>query len=458
LGGGTTAANLNIAGSVAATTIKSGDLHRRIVGENTTLNSLNGGEGVPTGIFKITDKAGVSATLNVSGLTFKNLGDVLEAINASAVAVTAEINSTGDGILLTDTSGGAGTLSVEEQGGGKTAAALGIKGSGTSTIDGVMSTKITLDADDTLTDLVVKFATASSAGVTASIFNTGGPQGFRVMLSAKRSGDTGRVLIDSGTTNLDLTQSQAAQDAVLQLNGSGAAPVMFSSFNNSFINIVTGLSINVTATSTSPVTVSVADNGDSLMTAIDSFVAGYNSLSTTLGKQTAFDSTTTAKGTLQGDRVAGQLQEALGGMVGRVYGPSDNAVRNFAQLGVTIKGGQLSFDESVFQKALSENADAVRKFFNDTTNGAASFLRKSVDAFTASGTGTLMRRIDSLDTQSEDIQKRIDTLNASVEAKRQRILNQFLTLEKTLTLLKNQQNSLASLTSALENARAYNNA
>jgi flagellar hook-associated protein 2 len=450
LGGGSTAADLNIDGSVAAMTIKSGDLHRRFISENTLLTSLNGGDGLPGGLVKITDHLGGSTTLNING-TYKTLGDVIDAINASAVTVKAEINSTGDGLLLTNVLGG--TFTVEDLNGGKTAATLKIKGNGSPTIDGALKTTITLDADDTLTDAVVKISSAD-APVSASIFNTGGPAGFRIMLGAKKSGQAGSLVIDGGTTGLGFTQSQKAQDAVLQLNGSGSQPVLFASANNSFLNVVGGLSIDIAGTSSVPVTVSVSENADALVDAVQAFVDGYNSLSASLKKQTAFDTTTATKSTLQGDRTASQLQEVLGQMVGKLYGPADNSVRNFAELGISVKGGQLSFDESKLRTAVSADPEAVKKFFNDTTNGAATVLKKNVDAFTATGTGILTRRIDALDTQTEDIQARIDALNASVEAKRIRILNQFLTLEKTLTLLKSQQNTLASLTSALENARA----
>jgi flagellar hook-associated protein 2 len=452
VGGGTTAADLSIAGSVASTTIKSGDLHRRFISENTQLSSLNGGEGLPSGLVKITDHMGASATLNING-TFKTFGDLIASINASAVVVKAEINDTGDGLKLTNVLGG--SFTVEDLNGGKTAATLNIKGTGAPTINGALKTTVTLDADDTLTDAVVKLSSAG-APITASIFNTGGPSGFRILLGAKKSGQAGSLVIDSGTTGLNFSQSQKAQDAVLQLNGSGSAPVLFASANNTFLNVVGGLSIDIAGTSTTPVTVSVAENADSLVNAVSAFVEGYNSLSAAVQKQTAFDMTTATKSTLQGDRVASQLQQALGEMVGRLYGPSDNSIRNFAQLGITVKGGQLTFDESKLRTQISADPESVKKFFNDTTNGAATVLKKNVDTFTASGTGVLTRRIDSLDTQQEDIQARIDALNASVEVKRQRILNQFLTLEKTLTLLKSQQNTLGSLVTALDNAKAAN--
>jgi len=69
------------------------------------LESLNGGRGIgPLGTIQITDRSGSSATVDLSQA--QTLEDVLQKINAtSAVSVSAEINETGNGIELQDTSG-----------------------------------------------------------------------------------------------------------------------------------------------------------------------------------------------------------------------------------------------------------------------------------------------------------------------------------------------------------------
>ena len=59
----------------------------------------------------------------------QTIGDVIDAINRSTSGVHAAINSTGDGIVLTDTANGSGTLSVTE-GNSTTAHDLGLPGHG----------------------------------------------------------------------------------------------------------------------------------------------------------------------------------------------------------------------------------------------------------------------------------------------------------------------------------------
>ncbi len=94
---------------------------------NDTLASLNGGAGVPAGSFTITDREGVAAVIVVAlGDTVNN---VLTAINGAGISVTASLNSTQDGLLLTDTSTVISQpLTVTELAGGTTAQSLGILG------------------------------------------------------------------------------------------------------------------------------------------------------------------------------------------------------------------------------------------------------------------------------------------------------------------------------------------
>ncbi len=110
---GTTARDLGLLGTSTGT--HSGSA--LVSGMNTTLiGSLNGGSGLSGGSsISITDRSGSSfAGLDVSG--YISVQELVDGINsqaqASGVSVTASLNSSGNGILLTDTSGGGGNLQV----------------------------------------------------------------------------------------------------------------------------------------------------------------------------------------------------------------------------------------------------------------------------------------------------------------------------------------------------------
>lgn len=89
------------------------------------LSVLNAGAGVDTGKINITDRSGAAAEIDLSSIT--TVQGIINTINStSGISVTASANSTGDGILLTDTSGGTGAFTVEDLDGGTMAADLGL--------------------------------------------------------------------------------------------------------------------------------------------------------------------------------------------------------------------------------------------------------------------------------------------------------------------------------------------
>ncbi len=96
------------------------------VERTTSLEVLNGGEGIDRGSIRITDRSGSSAEIDLS--TVQTIDDVLDAINGSTqINVSAEVH--GDGIRLVDRTGlEYSNLKVQEVGNGTTAESLGLAG------------------------------------------------------------------------------------------------------------------------------------------------------------------------------------------------------------------------------------------------------------------------------------------------------------------------------------------
>ncbi len=111
------------------------------VDDRTDLDDLNGGLGISRGQFRVTDRSGNNATIDISAAV--TLEDVVREINEnSGIQVTARIATTGDtfagqGLVLEDTSGGSGNLTVEDLTDSNVAQELGILGSqAASTLEG----------------------------------------------------------------------------------------------------------------------------------------------------------------------------------------------------------------------------------------------------------------------------------------------------------------------------------
>ncbi|TWT42697.1 flagellar filament capping protein FliD [Botrimarina hoheduenensis] len=178
-GATTTATDLGIAVDAAVASVNSGTLSRQTVGRSTRLDSLRGGAGIDVGDFRITNSAGISGAvdLNKIGDEAETVGDVIDAINALNLNVRAEINSSGDGILLTDTAGGSGSFTVVEVGNGTTAADLNLlgastttNGSGQATINGSYGYEIDLDALAATTDGVSLASLNGGEGIDLGVF------------------------------------------------------------------------------------------------------------------------------------------------------------------------------------------------------------------------------------------------------------------------------------------------
>ncbi len=134
LTGRTTATDLGLetdSAGVASSTLSG---KRLIAGLNSTLTrNLKGGDGLAAGALTITDRAGNATTLNLTDADLAgSVSDLVKTINtqltSAGVGASFSVNSTANGIALTDTSGGTGNL----QASGALATALGVASTGAS--------------------------------------------------------------------------------------------------------------------------------------------------------------------------------------------------------------------------------------------------------------------------------------------------------------------------------------
>lgn len=199
----------------------------------TLLARLNGGAGVRTGSFKITNRAGTSATIDITSLSA--VDDVIGAINGANLGITATIGN--QGLILTDGSGGTGNLIVEDLGGGLAATDLGIatapEGIASNTLTGsdisfLGSANLLSDLNDGLgvrtatgNDFRITFADASYVDV-----DLGSAQTVGQVLAAINTAGAGKVQaeINSATDSIRLTDLTGGGTlSVSALNASNAA-------------------------------------------------------------------------------------------------------------------------------------------------------------------------------------------------------------------------------------------
>lgn len=450
LNGGSTAAALGIAGTFDTTkpVVDGGDLHLQFVSENTLLSNYNGGKGVTPGTFTVTNAAGRVATIDLTQGSFTKVGDVVAAINAKNMGVTASINANGNGILLTDTSGGAGHLKVQD-GTGTTATDLNIAGTATAnTIDGSFEKTIQVTSSDTLTTLQSKIQNLGF-GVAAGIISDGsGQTPYRLSITALNSGRAGRVILDGGTTGIQVRNLVDAQDAAVFLGGAGSSqPMLITSSSNQLTGVIPGVTVSLHSASSSPVTLNITRDPSSVSDQLQKFTDTFNGIVDKLNTLTKYDTTTNQGGLLLGDQTAQTIQtEMYTVFSGFVSGAGQ--FRTVGDVGMTLTdGAKIQFDANKFAAAFAKNADAVKNLFTQATTGLGAVIDKSMTALVDPVSGAISQENNTLDAKTQQFQDQITQLNSILADKRARLQAQFANMETVLAGLQSQQAALGTLSS-----------
>jgi flagellar hook-associated protein 2 len=368
----TTATDLGLAGSfdTSVAAAQGANLQRQWITENTQLKDYNGGKGVAPGSFKITAADGRSAEVDLGDGTATKHGDLIKAINSKGIGVTASINANGDGLLLTDTSGGAGKVKVEEVD-STTAKDLNILGEsdGTTpppTIDGSFERTLTLTGDETLQDLQQKI-TDLNPGLVAAIINDGsGVAPYRLSLTSRNTGRSGRVLLDTGNlTALQPSDLIQAQDAAVFLgSGDGPEPLLVTAGTNQIQGVIKGVTVELHGVSDKPVSLAVTRTADGVVDQINKFTDDFNALVDKMKEYTKFDATTGEKGVLLGDSTVQTIEQDVYTVFSSAVS-SAGSVRVAGDVGLKLgDGAKLEFDEQKFLDAYASDSQAVETLFS----------------------------------------------------------------------------------------------
>jgi flagellar hook-associated protein 2 len=448
----TTAADLKIAASAAGSTINGSNLQLQYVSERTQLATLNGGKGIFKGSFRITDRSGNVATVDVSKISDVRIEDVISNINTRGIGVRASINSTGDGILLTDTTGGSGALKVDEID-GSTAADLGIKGSAAATdpthIDGSYEKHITILATDTLQQIAAKIS-SSGAPVTAKVVSDGSSVSpYHLSLTSKVSGAAGRMIVDTGGLDMSLFTTQTARDAVVLYGqeAPGSHGMLVRNSSNTISGIVDGLTLNLQGVSDSPVTISVTSDDDTIVKSVSGFVDDWNSTIDKIQSSTSYDASTQTAGQLLGDSDVMRIEDQLNGFVSYSVDGASARYNRLSRIGVTfLETGKLSFDETKLRAALGDDRSSVEQLFTMKDSGLGAHFSTVLDNLTDQYSGLIKQKDDSYDSQIEVFQSHIDSLGDRLAKEQERLYNEFYAMETALASLDSQKTAIANMT------------
>lgn len=445
----------DVAGDFAAQTglaqtanqIRSDNLQRQYINENTLLADLNGGQGIALGEFTVTNSAGLSANIDLSFRSKWTVGDLIEEINAENIGVEARINDTGDGIVLVDTAGGSNALEVTESG-STTARDLNILGEAVDgQIDGSFEFQFDTGGGETLSSIASRITNETTLA-SATILNDGTAGApYRLSINSRISGKAGELIIDSGDTGLGISTLTEAQDARVLFGSSADSGILLTSSDNTFEGVVDGMDLTVSSVSDSPVTISVDRDIDGLVEKIQGLVSAYNEAIDRVREAGDYDPETEEGGPLLGDGTLFMVEDRLYRAFSKSYGDTGTTLTRLSQVGLTFgNNAHLQFDADKFRAAYASDPNGVTTFFTDSDDGAAVLIKKSLDGI-AGTDGLIETRTETLADNKELLEGRVDYLNELLESKRARLMREFQVMESAMASLQSQQDALASLAS-----------
>jgi len=244
---------------------------------------------------------------------------------------------------------------------------------------------VTIDSSNNSLQGIAAAINKGNFGVSANIVNDGGTSPYRLQLTSSKTGANSNMKITvtgdstlgtlltndpsqanptvadttpSGTANT-MTLTQAAQDASMTING-----LPISSHTNTISSAITGLTLNLSTTTTSPITLTVANDTSGIATQIQSFVSAYNSMDSTISQLTAAGSSSTNAGPLAGQYSAQRVQSQMRSMLGNTMVGPDGTSISLTDIGITFqKDGTLSLNSTTLNSLIASNPGKVGAVF-----------------------------------------------------------------------------------------------
>lgn len=290
--------------------------------------------------------------------------------------------------------------------------------------------QISVDSSDTLESLVGKI-NGSGANVNASIFYDG--SNYRMQVRGTATGASNSISFTETGTTLGLTTPantvQAAQDASVTIDG-----FTVTRDTNQITGAIQGVTLALTATTTSAVNVKVEADPEGLQEKLQTFVDAYNAVNSKIHFTSGFGSITASNPELAGDSalrtISNRLSDALLTTVG------SGALQTLASLGVNLNNdGSLKLDATKLSEVLASDPSAVTNVLagdDSATDGVMDVLRSLVDDMNDPADGILATREDGFESRAKTLEDRIEAEQARLGRLEEMLRRQFINMDSTV--------------------------
>ena len=262
---------------------------------------------------------------------------------------------------------------------------------------------------------------AANVGVSANIINNG--TGYHLVITSTDSGISNAVRItvadSSDSDNTDvlglsrltynpagspaitrLTQSTEPKNALLTVDG-----ISISKASNAITDAIAGVNLNLQKSGTSNMT--VKQDTASIQSAVQAFVAAYNSLNSTISNLSKYDLVNKKAAVLTGDSALNSLKSQLRTVFNTPLSKAGGGLTALSDVGIIFqKDGTLALNTSKLNSVMNDPSKDVSTLFSAIGKPSDSLIRFN-NSTTDTKNGIYAVKVTSLATQGSAVGNKI---------------------------------------------------
>lgn len=252
-----------------------------------------------------------------------------------------------------------------------------------------------------------------------------------------------QLFYDAGNINSQLIEISEAVDAQITIDG-----FIVSNSTNTFSDAIEGVTITALSVTEDPendlpAVLSIALDSAGVSKSVNSFVAFYNKLISTLDALSESNPEAGTQAALAGDFTIRSIGAQLRSILSSQFAGLDQGANSLVALGITTNAdGKLEVNETKLSNAISTNLDDIEALFQSET-GIASRIDNLINKYLQAG-GILDAREDSLNRSLDDIADQRDALDLRLTALEDRYRQRFSALDSLISQLNSTSEFLIS--------------
>jgi len=236
------------------------------------------------------------------------------------------------------------------------------------------------------------------------------------------------LIIYSQTTSTSFkNELQAAQDADFTIDG-----LNFTRSSNVVDDAIEGVTLNLISSGNA--TLTITQDTDAIISAIEAFVQDYNDAISAIKAQTAYDVDTNTYYPLTNDTLIKNITSELRHLATDLVSGQPEEVNSLFTIGIEVdKYGVMSItDRARLESVIKNNPDDLARLFNETGVGIASRMDNYLDNILGPQ-GKVTKRIDTVNDRISDIQEDIEEFQAYLDGLEEKLLLEWSKVEQIIS-------------------------